>query len=130
MSLDPLRLATDGFFGPVEIGGLTPENVAAIAGAVWDALGSDHLSVGSTGASLATSVSLIQAFTTGRFQINYGQSKAYQYNRDGTLLQEFNLLDADGNPAISAQTAVDRVPVGEANPSIPVVGLSGLVYWS
>jgi hypothetical protein len=129
MSLDPLRLATDGFFGPTE-GGLTPESIASIAGAVWDVLISDHLDSGSTGASLATSLSLIQAFTTGRFQINYGQSKAYQYNRDGTLLQEFNLLDADGNPAISAQTAVDRVPVGEANPAIPVVGLSGLVYWS
>ena len=130
MSLDPLRLATDGFFLGTGENTLNPATLNAITGAVWDVLISDHLDSGSTGASLATSLSLIQAFTTGRFQINYGQSKAFQYNRDGTLLQEFNLLDADGNPAISAQTAVDRVPVGEADPAIPVVGLSGLVYWS
>jgi hypothetical protein len=80
-------------------------------------------------AGIANTLSLVQASVTGRFKINY-PGKAFQYNRDGTLLQEFNLLDAQGNPAISAQTAVDRVPVGEANPAIPVVGLNGLVYWS
>jgi hypothetical protein len=81
-------------------------------------------------AGIANTLALAQAFTTGRFQINYSQGKAFQYNRNGTLLQEFNLFDANGNPATSAQTAVDRVPVGEADPAIPVVGLSGLVYWS
>jgi hypothetical protein len=110
MSLDPLRLATDGFFGPVEIGGLTPENVAAIAGAVWDALGSDHLDSGSTGASLATTLALAQAFTLGRFKIDYEASTATQYRSDGTVLKVFNLRDKDGNPATNAQTAVDRVP--------------------
>jgi hypothetical protein len=33
-----------------------------------------------------------------------------QYSPNGTVLKVFDLEDENGNPAISAQTAVDRVP--------------------
>jgi hypothetical protein len=54
----------------------------------------------------------VQAFTLGRFKINYDATPptATQYNIDGTVRQVFILRDKDGNPATSAQTAVDRVP--------------------
>jgi hypothetical protein len=111
-----------------ELTGTQATNLAAIANIPINPLLAANY-IAPDNMAIANTLSLVQASVTGRFKINY-PGKAFQYNRDGTLLQEFNLLDAQGNPAISAQTAVDRVPVGEANPAIPVVGLSGLVYWS
>jgi hypothetical protein len=112
MTLNPLRLATEGFFTSLAAGEntLNPATLNAITGAVWDVLSSDHLTAGSTGASLATTLALVQAFTLGRFKIDYETSTATQYRPDGTVLKVFNLRDKDGNPAIVAQTAVDRVP--------------------
>jgi hypothetical protein len=112
MTLNPLRLATEGFFTSLAAGEntLNPATLNAITGAVWDVLNSDHLAAGSTGASLATTLALVQAFTLGRFKIDYEASTATQYRPDGTVLKVFNLRDKDGNPAIVAQTAVDRVP--------------------
>jgi hypothetical protein len=74
-------------------------------------LSSDHLAAGTTGASLATTLALAQAFTLGRFKIDYPNSTATQYNVDGTVRKVFSLLDDQGNPAIDAQSAVDRVPL-------------------
>ena len=114
MTLNPLRLATEGFFTSLAAGEntLNPATLNAITGAVWDVLNSDHLAAGTTGASLATTLALVQAFTLGRFKINYDATPptATQYNIDGTVRQVFILRDKDGNPATSAQTAVDRVP--------------------
>jgi hypothetical protein len=59
---------------------------------------------------IASTLALAQAFTLGRFKIDYPNSTATQYNPDGTVQKVLSLLDNDGNPASSAQTAVDRVP--------------------
>ena len=111
MTLNPLRLATDGFFLGTGENTLNPATLNAITGAVWDVLSSDHLAAGTTGASLATTLALAQAFTLGRFKIDYPNSTATQYNVDGTVRKVFSLLDNQGNPAIDAQSAVDRVPL-------------------
>jgi len=112
MSLNPLRLATEGFFTSTSIGEntLNPATLNAITEAVWDVLGSEHLAAGTTGASLATALALVQAFTLGRFRINYPESEAIQYDINGNPLKTFTLRDKDGNLATFAQTAVDRVP--------------------
>ena len=60
--------------------------------------------------AIANILSLAQAFTLGRFKIDYSNSIATQYNPDGTVRKVFALRDDQGNPATSAQTAVDRVP--------------------
>ena len=84
---------------------------AEITNAVWNATLSNYLTAGSTGASLASTLALAQAFTLGRFKIDYPNSTATQYNVDGTVRKVFSLLDDQGNPAIDAQSAVDRVPL-------------------
>jgi hypothetical protein len=66
--------------------------------------------VGAVNPDIASTLALAQAFTLGRFKIDYPNSTATQYNPDGTVQKVFSLLDNDGNPASSAQTAVDRVP--------------------
>lgn len=110
MTLNPLRLATEGFFVSLGENTLNSATLNAITGAVWDVLNSDHVAAGSTGASLATTLALVQAFTLGRFKIDYEASTATQYRPDGTVLKVFDLRDKDGDPAIVAQAAVDRVP--------------------
>jgi hypothetical protein len=57
MTLNPLRLATDGFFLGTGENTLNPATLNAITGAVWDVLSSDHLAAGTTGANLATKAS-------------------------------------------------------------------------
>jgi hypothetical protein len=84
---------------------------AEITNAVWNATLSNYLTAGSTGASLASTLALAQAFTLGRFKIDYPNSTATQYNPDGTVRKVFALQDDQGNPAIDAQSAVDRVPL-------------------
>jgi len=86
----------------------------AVAAAVWSYADTDRSLTGPQAVNSAVTLGLIQAFVQGRFRINYSLGKAYQYGTDGTILQEFNLRDADGNMAITAQTAVDRVPVNGA----------------
>jgi hypothetical protein len=50
------------------------------------------------------------ALADGRFVIDYTASIATQYNADGSARTVFDLLDADGAPATTAQTAVERAP--------------------
>ena len=93
----------------------------AVAAAVWSYADTDRSLTGPQAVNSAVTLGLIQAFVQGRFRINYSLGKAYQYGTDGTVLQEFNLRDADDNIAIDAQTAVDRIPVGGA---VAPIGLS------
>ena len=67
--------------------------------------------VGAVNPDIASTLALAQAFTLGRFRIDYPNSTATQYNVDGTVRKVFSLLDDQGNPAIDAQSAVDRVPL-------------------
>ena len=67
--------------------------------------------VGAVNPDIASTLALAQAFTMGRFRIDYPNSTATQYNVDGTVRKVFSLLDDQGNPAIDAQSAVDRVPL-------------------
>lgn len=93
----------------------------AVAAQVWTYTGGDRSLTGPQAVNSAATLGLIQAFVQGRFRINYSLGKAYQYGTDGTVLQEFDLRDADGNMAINAQTAVDRVPV---DGTVAPIGLS------
>ena len=61
-------------------------------------------------AGIASTKGLVEAFTLGRFKIDYAASTATQYNPDGTVRKVFLLQDDQGNPATDPQTAVDRVP--------------------
>lgn len=101
----------------------TPTNIppGLTAAQVWNYTGGDRSLTGAQAVNSAVTLGLIQAFVQGRFRISYSLGKAYQYGTDGTVLQEFNLRDADGNMAINAQTAVDRVPVGG---TVAPIGLS------
>lgn len=101
----------------------TPNNIppGLSAAEVWGYTEGDRSLTGPQAINSAVTLGLVQAFVQGRFRINYSLGKAYQYGTDGTVLQEFNLRDADGNPANTAQTAVDRVPVGGA---VAPIGLS------
>ena len=67
--------------------------------------------VGAVNPDIASTLALAQAFTLGRFKIDYPNRTATQYNVDGTVRKVFSLLDDQGNPAIDAQSAVDRVPL-------------------
>lgn len=67
--------------------------------------------VGAVNPDIANTLALAQAFTLGRFRIDYPNSTATQYNADGTVRKVFALRDDQGNPAIDAQSAVDRVPL-------------------
>jgi len=91
------------------------------AAQVWGYTEGNRSLSGPQAVNSAVTLGLIQAFVQGRFRINYSLGKAYQYGTDGTVLQEFNLRDADDNIAIDAQTAVDRIPVGGA---VAPIGLS------
>ena len=91
------------------------------AAQVWGYTEGDRSLSGPQAVNSAVTLGLIQAFVQGRFRINYTLGKAYQYGTDGTVLQEFNLRDADGNMAINAQNAVDRIPIGGA---VAPIGLS------
>jgi hypothetical protein len=91
------------------------------AAQVWTYTDGDRSLTGPQAINSAVTLGLIQAFVQGRFKINYSLGKAYQYSTTGTVLQEFDLRDADGNLAITAQTAVDRVPVSG---TVAPIGLS------
>ena len=67
--------------------------------------------VGAVNPDIASTLALAQAFTLGRFKVDYPNSTATQYNPDGTVRKVFALQDDQGNPAIDAQSAVDRVPL-------------------
>lgn len=114
MTLVPLRLATDGFFTSQSAGEntLNPATLDAIRDSVWTAVLAQYQTIGTAGrvADLAAAASLAQA--GGRFVISYNEngSTATQYNPDGTVYKIFALLNAEGDPAINAQTAVERVP--------------------
>lgn len=54
--------------------------------------------------------SAAEAVADGRHVIDYTASTTTQYNADGSERTVFELLDADGNPATSGQTAVERAP--------------------
>jgi len=60
--------------------------------------------------NVSSCLSAAEAVTDGRFVENYTASTAIQYDTDGTVRTVFDLLDANGDPAISAQTAVERRP--------------------
>ena len=51
-----------------------------------------------------------RAVASGRHKINYAASTATQYNADGSVRTVFDLVDADGDPATTGATAVERVP--------------------
>jgi hypothetical protein len=51
-----------------------------------------------------------RAVASGRHKIDYAASTATQYNADGSVRTVFDLVDADGNPATTGATAVERVP--------------------
>lgn len=91
----------------------TPTNIppGLTAAQVWNYTGGDRSLSGAQAVNLVAMLGLIQAFVRGRFTINYQTATAIQYNPDGTILQVFDLRDAEGNLANSAQVAVDRVPV-------------------
>ena len=101
----------------------TPTNIppGLTAQQVWEYTGGDRSLSGAQAVNSAVTLGLVQAFVQGRFRINYANGTATQYNPDGTVLQVFDLRDADGDMAINAQTAVDRVPVGG---TVAPIGLS------
>lgn len=104
----------------------TPTNIppGLTAQQVWEYTGGDRSLSGAQAVNSAVTLGLVQAFVQGRFRINYANGTATQYNPDGTVLQVFDLRDADGNDAFSAQTAVDRVPVSGG--SVAPAGLFSL----
>ena len=51
-----------------------------------------------------------RAVASGRHKINYAASTATQYNADGSVRTVFDLVDADGDPATTGASAVERVP--------------------
>ena len=116
MTLIPLRLATDGFFTSQSTGEstLNPATLTAIQNSVWSAVLAQYQTAGTAGrvADLAAAASLAQA--GGRFVISYDpegySSTATQYNPNGTVYKIFSLLNAEGDPAVNAVTAVERVP--------------------
>jgi len=112
MTLIPLRLATDGFFTSVGQNSLNQATLDAIQNSVWSAVLAQYQTAGTAGriADLAAAASLAQA--GGRFVISYNEngSTATQYNPNGTVYKIFSLLNAEGNAAINAQTAVERIP--------------------
>jgi hypothetical protein len=81
-----------------------------IAQSIWAYNQGDRSLSGSQANLFSNLLSLVQAFTLGRHRIDFAASTTTQYNIDGTVLKVFDLRDKDGNPAIVAQTAVDRVP--------------------
>jgi len=114
MTLIPLRLATDGFFTSVGQNSLNQATLDAIQNSVWSAVLAQYQTAGTAGriADLAAAASLAQA--GGRFVISYDpegySSTATQYNPNGTVYKIFSILNAEGNAAINAQTAVERIP--------------------
>ena len=96
-----------------ELTGTQAANLAAIPNIPTNPLLAANY-VAPDNSKISDTLSFIEALATGRFKINYPDSTATQYNRDGSVLQVFDLKDGSGNPATSAQTAVDRVPVGQA----------------
>ena len=112
MALIPLRLATDGFFTSVGQNSLNQATLDAIQNSVWSAVLAQYQTAGTAGrvADLAAAASLAQA--GGRFVISYNEngSTATQYNPNGTVYKIFSLLNAEGDPAVNAVTAVERVP--------------------
>lgn len=118
-----VRWSQSGSLLAVDVVEPAPGAVAGetVAAAVWSYTDTDRSLTGPQAVNSAATLGLIQAFVQGRFRINYSLGKAYQYGTDGTVLQEFDLRDADGNMAINAQTAVDRVPVGG---TVAPIGLS------
>lgn len=73
----------------------------------------DVASVGFTterDAALVSANAAALAVADGRHKIDYLNSAAIQYDADGNVRTTFDLLDVDGNPATTAQTAVERVP--------------------
>ena len=112
MTLIPLRLATDGFFTSVGQNSLNQATLDAIQNSVWSAVLAQYQTAGTAGrvADLAAAASLAQA--GGRFVISYNEngSTATQYNPNGTVYKIFSLLNAEGDPAVNAVTAVERVP--------------------
>jgi hypothetical protein len=81
-----------------------------IAQSIWAYNQGDRSLSGSQANLFSNLLSLVQAFVLGRVKISYPTSTMTQYNPNGTVLKVFDLEDENGNPAISAQTAVDRVP--------------------
>jgi hypothetical protein len=81
-----------------------------IAQSIWTYSQGDRSLSGSQANLFSNLLSLVQAFVLGRVKISYPTSTMTQYNPNGTVLKVFDLEDENGNPAISAQTAVDRVP--------------------
>lgn len=61
-------------------------------------------------ASLAATEAAAKAVADGRHKIDYLAATATQYDVDGNPRTVFDLLDQDGNPATTAQAAVERVP--------------------
>ena len=61
-------------------------------------------------ATLTAADAAARALADGQFVIDYADSTATQMNADGTPRTVFDLLDAEGNPATSAATSVERVP--------------------
>lgn len=116
MTLVPLRLATDGFFTSQSAGEntLNPATLDAIRDSVWTAVLAQYQTAGTAGKALSDAAKASLAQAGGRFVINYDPegyaSTATQYNPDGTVYKIFALLNAEGDPAINAQTAVERVP--------------------
>lgn len=51
------------------------------------------------------------SFAYGQFRVDYATSRAYQYNLQGDIIATFALQDSAGNPATSANTATNRVPL-------------------
>jgi hypothetical protein len=61
-------------------------------------------------ASLVATEAAAKAVADGRHVIDYLNSIATQYEADGSVRTVFDLIDQDGNPATTAQAAVERVP--------------------
>lgn len=61
-------------------------------------------------ASLVATEAAAKAVADGRHKIDYLAATATQYDVDGNPRTVFDLLDQDGNPATTAQAAVERVP--------------------
>ena len=75
MTLNPLRLATDGFFVAKGENTLNSATLNAITGAVWDELLSSHTIAGTTGAKL----NAVSTLTVGDIPAGLTAQQVWQY---------------------------------------------------
>lgn len=62
-------------------------------------------------ATFSSTLKAAEAFTDGRYRVDYTTSEATQYNKDGTVRTRFKLYRADGSLATSEDEVTERRPI-------------------